>query len=407
MARHEDTVVSRLPNRFLRAATQVSQVRQLSSLADDDAPTSCNGPRGLVDSPANNMLVGLEQGQPPLPPAWGSAQQQQRQQPQRPAYHPAGGTPPPPQPGYGEPRPQIEFHRPHGGPPPHAPHPMAPSSAPITATGTQGKVICMFSCRGGAGATTLSVNMAAQLARAGKSVVLMDLDLQLGDVFVALDLEPQTSIAALAREASTIDGAALKRRLAHHDGGFYALTQTGRIDDIDETLVERMPALLATLTNHFDYVIVDGIRDFSDYALSVLDMADTVGLVLTQDVAAVRRTARVITLFRQLGYTDTKLKLVINRTVRKAAIDAHEIERALRMPVTGAVRNDYKRVRAAFDDGSIIGDVARTSGVAADLAALTQALAQPQPSASARMATAALGKPAKKSLFDFLRKGGK
>src|SRR3990172_9563219 len=100
--------------------------------------------------------------------------------------------------------------------------------------------------------------MAATLARAGKRVCVVDLDLQLGDVFVALDLQPETSLAALAREASTIDGAALRRRLARHDAGFYALTQVGRIDDIDEHLVERMPALLAALTAEFDYVLVDG-----------------------------------------------------------------------------------------------------------------------------------------------------
>ena len=176
----------------------------------------------------------------------------------------------------------------------------------------------MFGCRGGAGSTTLSVNMAAQLVRSGCSVCVLDFDLQLGDVFVALDMEPVTSIAALAREASTIDDAALKRRLARHDSGIYALTQTGRIDDIDPRMVERIPALLSRLVDQFDYVIVDGVRDFGDYALAVLDMADQVGLVLAQDVASVRRAARVITLFRDLGYSDDKLRVIVNRRVRRA-----------------------------------------------------------------------------------------
>jgi Flp pilus assembly CpaE family ATPase len=380
MARHEDTVVSRLPNRFLRAATQVSQVRKLHPVEDFEAETQCDGRNGS-DTAARRAIAALDELQPPMPANWGTAAH-------------AHGTPPPPPPGFA-PQP----------PPAYAPAP-APSYAPspVAATETQGKVICVFGCRGGAGATTLSVNMAAQLARAGKSVVLMDLDLQLGDVFVALDLAPQTSIAALAREASTIDAAALKRRLAHHDAGFYAITQTGRIDDIDETLPERMPALLSTLTDHFDYVIVDGIRDFGDYALSVLDMANAVALVLTQDVAAVRRTARVVTLFRQLGYGDNKLKLVLNRRVRKASVNESEIERALNMPIAASVRNDYKRVGSAFNDGSLIGDVARTSGVSRDIGALTQVLAQPRASTSRALLQTGLAQPEqKKSLFSFLR----
>lgn len=380
MAPHENTVVSRLPNRFLRAATQVSQLRQL-------------------DPSARRAMAALDSIHPPMPAAWG-----QTVEPQQSPHHPGAG-PAPPAPGHiddaalgsqwSDPRPQVELAQ--------APAPVptpGPAPQPTPSPTTRGQVICVFACRGGAGATTLTVNTAATLARAGKKVCVVDLDLQLGDVFVALDLQPETSIAALAREASTIDGAALRRRLARHNAGFYALTQTGRIDDIDEQLVERMPALLSTLTNEFDYVIVDGIRDFGDYALSVLDMADAVALIVTQDVAAVRRAARVITLFRQLGYDDNKLRLVVNRRVRKAAVDETEIERALQLPVAATVRNDYKRVGGAMDDGALIGDIARTSGVAKDLAKLTQVLAQPKPTAGAQIAQQASPQPAvKRGMF--------
>jgi len=253
------------------------------------------------------------------------------------------------------------------------------------AVGRRGKVLAFFGCRGGAGTTTLAVNTAASLARAGKSVVLVDLDLQLGDVFVALDLDPQsTSLAALAREASTIDGAALRRRLARHDSGVYALGQTGHLGDIDGHLVERLPALVSTLADHFDYVVVDGIRDFGDYALAVLDMAQHVAMVLTQDVASVRRAARAIQLFRQLGYGDAKIKLILNRTARGSRVDAAEVSRALKLPVAVAVRNDWKKMRDAFDDGALIGDVARGSGVSRDLHELAELLGGVRTAAPAR-----------------------
>ncbi len=240
----------------------------------------------------------------------------------------------------------------------------------------RGKVLVVFGCRGGAGATMLSVNVAAALAKGGKNVCVLDLDLQLGDVFVALDLEPNTSLSALARDASgpPIDGPLLKRRLQRHDSGLYALSQTGRLDDVDPELAERMPALLGLLTKHFDYVIIDGVRDFGEEALAVMDLADRIALILTQDVQAVRRAARVTQLFRKLGYPDKKVQVVLNRHSSRSPVAESEIERVLGLKVTATVRNDYPRLRQALDEGTLLADVARGSGVHRDVEAVAQVM---------------------------------
>jgi pilus assembly protein CpaE len=225
----------------------------------------------------------------------------------------------------------------------------------------------------------LAVNAAAQLAQKGSSVCLVDLDLQLGDVFVALDLEANTSISALAREAGNLDAAALKRRMVRHDCGVYCLSQTGRLDDVDPELAEKMPALLSMLQAHFDYVVVDGVRDFGDHALAAMDAADTIALVLTQDVQAVRRAARVAQLFRRLGYPDKKVHVVLNRHSPRAHVDEGEIERVLDLPVSACIRNDYPRMHKALDEGSLLMDVARGSGVARDVERTARSLlAEPQ-----------------------------
>jgi pilus assembly protein CpaE len=238
----------------------------------------------------------------------------------------------------------------------------------------RGKVIVVFGCRGGAGSTMLAVNVGAQLARTGKSVCVLDLDLQLGDVFVALDLDAQTSLSAVAREAGTLDAASLRRRLVRHDSGLYALSQTGRLDEIDPELPERMPALLKALRSHFDYVVVDGVRDFGDHALAAMDVADKIALVLTQDVQAVRRAARVVQLFRRLNYADRKIHVVLNRHSNKAVVDDGEVERVLGLPVTASVRNDYERMRKALDEGSLLHDTARGTGVARDVERVARSL---------------------------------
>ncbi len=238
----------------------------------------------------------------------------------------------------------------------------------------RGKIIVVFGCRGGAGATMLAVNTASQLARTGKSVCLIDMDLQLGDVFVALDLEANTSISSLAREAGNLDTAALKRRLVRHDSGMYCLSQTGRLDDVDPELHERIPALLEMLREHFDYVILDGVRDFGDHALAAMDMADKIAMVLTQDVQAVRRAARVAQLFRRLNYPEKKIHVILNRHTSKSHVDEREVERVLSMPVTATIRNDYPRMQKALDEGSLLHDVARGTGVARDVERVAKSL---------------------------------
>lgn len=245
--------------------------------------------------------------------------------------------------------------------------PTAP--APMALPARRGELTVVLGCRGGAGATTLAVNTAAALARAGKTVCIVDLDLQLGDVLVALDLESQTSLSAVAREAGALDAASLRRRLAQHGSGVCALSQAGHLDDLDGTLTKRLPELLDALRAHFDHVIVDGVRDFGDVALAALEVATRILVVVTQDVPAVRRAARALDVLGRLGIEPARCALVVNRAVKRAAIDTAAIERALAMRVTATVREDAK-VSVALDAGALLIDVARSRPVADDVIAL-------------------------------------
>ena len=244
-----------------------------------------------------------------------------------------------------------------------------PVPAPLPRQVRRGALTVVFGCRGGSGATTLAINTAAQLVRAGRSVCVVDLDLHLGDVFVALDLEAPTSLAAVAREAGSLDATSLRRRLAQHASGLCALSQAGHVDDLDATLPQRLPGLLDTLREHFDHVIVDGVRDFGDAALPALEAATQVLVVVTQDVPSVRRAARVLGILRRLGVDESRARLVVNRAVRGAAIDDTAIERALALKVAARVRED-DRVARALDDGVLLLDIARTRKIAGDLAAV-------------------------------------
>jgi pilus assembly protein CpaE len=243
----------------------------------------------------------------------------------------------------------------------------------------RGQIIVVFGCRGGAGATTLSINLAAHLAQAGRAVCLVDLDLQLGDVMVALDLEAHATIEQLAYDVDSLDTPAVRRRMAHHRSGLYALSQVGQAAEV-AGLPGRLPGLLQALTGHFDDVIVDGLASLDDSGAAVLASADEIALVMTQEVLSVRRAARVITRLRQLGQHDDRVRLVINRARRGAEIADAAIERALGLPVAAAIRDDA-RVTTALDDGALLAELPRARGVAGDVAELA-ALIAPMPRAA-------------------------
>jgi pilus assembly protein CpaE len=255
----------------------------------------------------------------------------------------------------------------------------APTPAPVAYTQPRGELTVVFGCRGGAGATTLAVNTGAALLRGGQSVCLVDLELQLGDVCVALDVAAQTSLAAVAREAHALDAASLRRRLAQHGSGLCVLSQTGHVEDVDPGLPSRLPALLDTLRANFAHVVVDGVRDFGDVALPALEAATRILLVVTQDVPSVRRAARVLTLLARLGIDGSRVHVVLNRTVRRAAIDDAAIERALAKRISARVREDGV-VAEALDAGALLLDIARTRSIVGDvdqLAALCRGAAPP------------------------------
>jgi pilus assembly protein CpaE len=226
--------------------------------------------------------------------------------------------------------------------------------------------MAMFSARGGVGTTTVAINTAAALTARGNEVVIVDLSLELGDVFIALDLDSVTSLSAVARDAGRLDGSTLRRRLVRHESGVWAIGQDGNVDDLADDLADRLPGFLALLAEHFDYVIIDGLRSFSDAAVAALDSATQVYLVLGQDVMSVRRAAKAITLFRRLGYDDSRVRLAVSRMNKKSPVTTFEIERALGARVASTFRDDDKRVQAALDAGALLTQMAG-KGISEDI----------------------------------------
>lgn len=239
-------------------------------------------------------------------------------------------------------------------------------SRKLSAEATTGQIISLFAAKGGLGATTLAVNLAGMLADGGKRVVLVDLDLQLGDVLVFLDAASRYTIADVLHNLKRLDRELLVSSLTRHPSGAYVLAQSDHLEDADKVTAPQLTTLLGFLARHFDYVVCDGLRGFGEISLTALDASHRVVVVATQDVPAVKNAQRCLDVMRRLGYGDDKLQLVVNRH-QKSEIDLQSIADTLGIAVHAAIANDFPTVSKAINRGMLLRDVAPRARVVDDL----------------------------------------
>lgn len=242
-----------------------------------------------------------------------------------------------------------------------------------------GQVTALFPAKGGMGATSLGIHLAGALHRSGKRACIVDLDLEMGDVLSFLDMHGTYSLADVAANTHRLDRELLDSSMPRHSSGVWVLSQCERIADGDRLDPEKVAAVIRFLRQHYDHVIVDGVRDFGDLALAALDLCDRIVLVVTQEVPAVRSAQRCAECFRQIGYDPRRLLLVVNRYQKGSPITREVIEETVGLPVTRLVGNDFQGLTRAVNRGVLLWDEAPRSVVARDVEALAS---QFQPAAA-------------------------
>jgi len=247
-------------------------------------------------------------------------------------------------------------------------------SAPEPTDLGSAQMVVFFGPKGGMGTTTLAVNAAGTLAALGHAPVIVDMDLQLGCVPIALNMRTERTLAELVMEAETLGEGPLETVLDAHSSGIAVAAQT-RIEELGEITTDRLPRFFEALGHGHPYIIVDGLRDFNDHAVATMDLAHLVVLVVTQDVPAVRAAARSLRLFRRLGYPPERLRLVINRFSPKAPITLDNIASALGRPVDFTVGNDFPLIEQALNHGHMASDLDASAPVSRDLRNLGRMLA--------------------------------
>jgi MinD-like ATPase involved in chromosome partitioning or flagellar assembly len=218
-------------------------------------------------------------------------------------------------------------------------------------------LVVVFNTRGGVGATTLAVNLAGSAQAYGQHVALVDLDLQLGSVSSMLEGKAlERSLAELVMEAAESPNSQIKSAIDERSG-IHVIAQEGRIGEIGMVTPDRLPRFFDAVKAQHGLVIVDGVRSFSDQAVTALDAADVILLVISQDIPALRSAWQVLSLFKRLGYDRTKVKIVINRYLPKNPLTVNEIEDRLDHDVYETLDNNFPFVSSLIEQGRLARDV--------------------------------------------------
>ena len=191
---------------------------------------------------------------------------------------------------------------------------------------TRSEIIAIVAPKGGQGKTTVAMNLAVALADAApRSVLLIDGDLQFGDIANALDLPPGADVLNAAAAADT-DDMGLKAALRWHSSGIFVLTAPTSPEDADYLTAEGLSGLLERLRAGFRYVIVDTAPGLGEHTLAVLEAASTAVFVTNLSVPSLRAFRQELDVLARLDLVPVARRIVINFVDRTSGITVHDAE---------------------------------------------------------------------------------
>jgi pilus assembly protein CpaE len=215
-----------------------------------------------------------------------------------------------------------------------------------------GRLISVFSTKGGAGKTTIALNLAVDIVKkSDKRVALVDLDLQFGDIAIMANLEPEKTIADLMEETSDIDQAIIHGFMIEYMPNLMILPSPPSPEYAEYVSGETMRNVLELLRQSYDYVIIDTASNFSDVTLSALDSSDEILMVSPMDIVSVKNVKIGLEIMKSLEYPDEKVKILVNMANSKLGISYSDLERIFEKKISYMIPEGKKSLTKAVNKG--------------------------------------------------------
>jgi pilus assembly protein CpaE len=204
----------------------------------------------------------------------------------------------------------------------------------------EGKVVTVFSAKGGVGKTTLSTNLGTYFASTGTKTILLDLDLAFGDVAISLQLIPSKSVYDAVAMAGNLDEQAISSLVTTHaDSGLDVICAPNDPGDADRIPVSTITELIKVARQHYDFVFVDTPPSFTEHVLAACDMSDALVLIATLDIPAVKNLRVAMDTLDMIGSPKDARVIVLNRADAKVGLRPDDVVAAIKTPIAVNIPN--------------------------------------------------------------------
>ncbi|MEA1979023.1 MAG: response regulator [Chloroflexota bacterium] len=216
----------------------------------------------------------------------------------------------------------------------------------------EGKVMVVYSAKGGVGCSMLATNIAVGLDTADTPTVLVDAALQFGDVAVSLNLQAKNSFIDLASRAEELDAEFVDEVLLRHSTGLRVLAAPPRPEVADEVTAGQVRNVIQFLKRNFAYVIVDTSSNMDDITLAVLDVADLLITIATPEIPSIKDTRLLFDLLGVLEFPKERIFFVLNKTDKRSGISSDAVSENLKCTVDAEIPLDERAITTSINRGS-------------------------------------------------------
>jgi pilus assembly protein CpaE len=242
----------------------------------------------------------------------------------------------------------------------------------------QARVVAIYSPKGGVGCTTIATNLAVALKNiTRKRVTLVDADLLFGDVDSALNIPSGPSIATVVSKLDEMDDQFLEQSLAAHRSGVKVLAAPPYLDMADTIRPDQIAHIISRLAALGDgYLIVDTWSTLNDITLAILDTCDSLIIITTPQVTALRDLHRFLEALNLLHYDPGKVLLVLNHSYQPNNVKRSEVERVLGWSIVQEIAHAPQQVASSLNRGVPLVQEYEESPAARDLVKLARRLVE-------------------------------
>ena len=257
--------------------------------------------------------------------------------------------------------------------------------------------IAVAGATGGVGTTSIAVNIACALTQdPNNSVVLIDLDMSLGDADVFLDTIPEYTLVDVAQNISRLDFALLKRSLTKHSSGLYLLPRPVQLQDAALVTADSLHRVIGLLKATFSHIIFDLSKGFSAPDMEALKTANHILLVTQLDLPCLRNVVRLLMSFGDEEGIKDKVKVVVNRVGLDNNISLKKAQETIGREIFWQLPNDYRVMVEVRNNGVPLVEQAPKAGITQSVCMLADAITGDGQAASAAQ------KAGKSRLFSFM-----